>query len=526
MSNLTFVPDEPKEIATKEKTLKRKALAPPPPLSQQKETIEVQQQAVIAQLDEILDKEVAIAQLDDILNNETCRISDRKLSAGTLSNMSNVTSRVEDVVADVHRANVSTPIAVPKNPPFLNVYDTPSGRLDANSNTYIVDNNNDIVNVPENNNTSNSEVDKIEPALEDIDNPSLTDSNVNFDDKNAQNELKQESVGTADEPKEIASSATLNTSSVPSVESIEKESERNDGPADNATIPKAPDFNFNNDKAESSPKVSFAESTKAQDDNATVSSAVPTREALKSVTLRKVQKQIKEIEDDDNANARDDNLKVGSEEYKAFIKNLDNKLKRVTVIPSLYQVPRKDVIIKPKEVAPNENVIEEKINKEDAREKLKSFIESSVLGDGVPAREVQLGSPRRVLREEDRSKSVDESLLQKKSDKIEIGLDEIPENSNTGNNVEESDSTGEVKSVSLVASDFDIKGDMENVFHSIRLRRLETKDDQHLKRRLSRSLGSSFAKEDDKNEHKRKMGDIFKTIKSLPNKEPDDKNFG
>ncbi|XP_066155947.1 high affinity cationic amino acid transporter 1-like isoform X2 [Euwallacea fornicatus] len=453
LSNPAFILVETNGSSPKQYSTKKKLPAPPPPTIYE-QTESQHEHEVLAELDEVLDKEVAIGQLDDVLNAEI--LNERKLSAGTLSNVSAVASNSEDVIADVHRADVSTPVADPKTISFpIVARDTPlppdgfigSGNSQKNHD-YLQGGAESFMNGPNNSlkrpdNKGSAGVGGVEIKSEQ---DSFSSTNTNFP--------KQASQVVRYGAKENVSDASI-------------ESKKH--------IPPPPPLLQLANESESA-----AQSVEK--------SAMPTASNLKSVTLRHVEQQIKDVQPTDSNTASDTNLRVGSQEYKYFVDLLDNRLKNTPNRPSIYVPLTKDhVFVKPKTSERNENVIEDKIDHTDAREKLKVFYQTRNAPE-APSRSAPTVPPmRQGLRE---SKSVDDSLLQRTDTKSTFGARKAP----------------------LGSPLLEHKSNMENVFGSMKFKKL---DDNTLKRRLSKSLSSKFAKEDDQTNHKRKMTDIFVSINAL-----------
>ncbi|XP_076251381.1 high affinity cationic amino acid transporter 1 isoform X1 [Rhynchophorus ferrugineus] len=443
-SNLTFQPEE-----TKNDTKKIK-IAPSPPIMELNENIDIQD-AVIAQLDQVLEKAVLNDWTEDSLNDDISRINDRKLSAGSVSNVSVVmSSSLENVIVDVHCVDIN--VNSPSN------YDsdiTLEAKEDmSNENNIIADQ--EVEETPV---TQNVIVLSPMEYAHEIQKPknSINDQNqigiINDDrdelliekslskkfDEKINNEHR------ADVVKEI-----IRQSSIVRID-------------DNVNIHEI--NNSNSDIDEESAAVTSKNNNMPSENSATSESGKPTVHDLRSVTLRKVQKAIKEADPVLNENASDNNLKAGTEEFKNFLKKLDSKLKTRSVPPN-YPFKSYIPLSKPKDVKPNENVIEEKIDTIEARNKLKVFLENENYRKS--AGDVQKGDTTpNVLYETKNPLTIQEMAF--KEHKIK----------------------------------------MQNVFSSIKFK--DNKKHDELSRRLSKSLGSSLLKED----HKIKMQDIFKSIESL-----------
>ncbi|CAG9760634.1 unnamed protein product [Ceutorhynchus assimilis] len=431
MANPVFVMNEPEK---KQKIItKKKAPAPPPTIFEQPETLEMQQEAVIAQLDKILEKESIIDQDDDISNNETIRVNDnRKLSAGTLSNMSAMASSTESVVADVHCANVVNSGCNPKGIHFPILCNPMTTRADIPE---ILNNDNDNKSPKEilGLDTKNSDEEKIENINELNSEREEAELEVN-------NEIQQASEGDTQK-------------------NLEENKNKND--QEKFTDIKEP----KNTELKEPLTVTLPPIVPPVIEPTKVSSPVPTEELLKTVTLKQVVREIRKIEPTYNQNASENNLRVGSGEYKNFIRDLEDRLTRSSsVSPTFYVAPKKEAL-QAKKVVRNENVVEEPIDQVEAKKRLKLFYASKT------------ENPRLLLS----SKSVDA-----KSSNFPI------DNSFS-----------------------DHKEKMESVFNSIKLKQLENLDDKNSKRKLSRSLGVGFAKEDQQSDNQQKIADLFKDIRAM-----------
>ncbi|KAL1491877.1 hypothetical protein ABEB36_012406 [Hypothenemus hampei] len=439
LSNPSFAQDEPE---VKRQFKKKLAPAPPATIFEQNESTDAQHEAAIAQLDEILENEEAIGHLDLSYDN-----SSRKLSEESLPN---VASRPDDVVeADVHCEDVLTPVADPVDPMFP--------VLSLNSNTSIER--------IENQSFAGKSTDNFSALnQEDINEEGKTDSKIQKDIDEENDEVKPiTAFDISGEVSSIEEAVVGNTE--------EQNDQLSTKEPSDFVVPMSPPIS-NENTFEIGNKKEEPESNKILYDNP-ITVPISDKEALKTVRLRHVNNELKKIEPVVNENASDDNLKTGSEEYKSFVENLNDVLKR-PVVPSYYYVaPKKPPPAEPKEILPNENVIEDNINQAEVKEML------TVLYANRQELRVPLNT----------SKSVNESRL------------------HNANNQTKEDSLQ------------DHKKKMENVFNSIRLKKLDN-EDMHSKRRLSKSLGSSFVKDTDDTDHKRNMENIFKNIKAL-RKEPD-----
>ncbi|XP_072387509.1 cationic amino acid transporter 2-like isoform X2 [Diabrotica undecimpunctata] len=206
---------------------------------------------------------------------------------------------------------------------------------------------------------------------------------------------------------------------------------------------------------------------------------------IKRITLKTTAKKRVEIEDQFKADEPDDdNLKVGSDKAKTFKEKLSNKLAAVPLTP-FYMLPRKKHAAPPppQDHKKNENVLEESINKEQAKEKLGLFV-TSRLSWLEPSNE---GSPASAPA----SPNVDIDLPSTPS--IEIHGD--------SNDVDE-------PIVEAVDEDYIAhQNRMKNVFRSLKVGELTKEPNSSV-----RNVKSLEHKIDDKAKHRQAMSDIFKTI--------------
>uniref|UniRef100_A0A6P7GJA4 High affinity cationic amino acid transporter 1-like isoform X1 n=1 Tax=Diabrotica virgifera virgifera TaxID=50390 RepID=A0A6P7GJA4_DIAVI len=206
---------------------------------------------------------------------------------------------------------------------------------------------------------------------------------------------------------------------------------------------------------------------------------------IKRITLKSIAKKRVQIEDQNKADEPDDdNLKLGSERAKSFKEKLSNKLAEVPMTP-FYIMPRKKQAAPkpPQEHKKNENVLEESINKDQAREKLGLFV-TSRLSWLDPSKE---GSP---------------VTSAPPSPNVEIDLPSTP-----------SPETHDVDEPIVEAVDKDYmahQNRMKNVFRSLKVGEL-TKEPNTSERNF-KSLDHREHKVDDKDKHKQAMSEIFKTI--------------
>ncbi|XP_048519072.1 high affinity cationic amino acid transporter 1 [Dendroctonus ponderosae] len=289
----------------------KKKAAPPPPTML--EPLEVQQEDALAHLDRVLDTEA------DRLSN----------CSGKMSNVSAVASRSESVVADVHCPDVVSLVAGSEPIPHL-LSDTPS--LDSG----IGDSTPNLI-------------EAVEPLTEEA--PSGLDNVKSLDNVEVAQAVEKPPIHNV----EVAQEDEDEDPPVDNVDDMERE--------EPDVVPIPP----------SEPVAVVEPFTDDEGKEAPVAiPAVLSADYLKTVNLRHVQTQLKELEPEGNPNASDNNLKVGSAEYQNFIRDLNSRLQRSPVSAAIY-VPASKPTPAPTPIAPNENVLEEPIDRRDATEKLRSF---------------------------------------------------------------------------------------------------------------------------------------------------------
>lgn len=456
-----------------------------------------------AQSSAISDNEIPpeITKLDEILeaaaNSIDNSVIERKLSADTVSNVSDFVSHEENVVAVVHRDNVVTP-ANSNAPSFSsdkkdsipngNEYFNPDDKIDEKlvENEYEIPS--DIIVPPAENEYEipsdiivTNEVQKEAPieneyikVLEDSPSPEPEEQPPIEND----NVKDSDTESIKEDPTKRASEASLIPTPPPSPTSPilkPKRRESNNMPAPPPLI---------------TPMLSMGE----------VKSIVrPTTSSLRSVTLKPT-KQKEEVKQEDRYEPGEENLKVGSDKYKHFLQNLNGKLQNINFVPSFIPYAKKTYDKPaPKEESedrkPNENVVEDSINKLDAMEKLGSFITNPSRNKGI------LGNINNVLNE----KPITDDERKSSNDEIN--------NDNGTNFTADPEEEDKMSTSTDRTSDSDFmehKNRMQNVFRSMKMD--AGKDSEFDRSRFVKSLGPS-ALGDDKSRHRQAMGEIFKSIK-------------
>lgn len=306
-----------------------------------------------------LQQEDALAHLDRVLDTEADRLSS---CSGQMSNVSAVASRSESVVADVHCPDVVSFVAdsepIPR-PLSLDIPSLDSGIGDSTPNLieHVLT---DTAPEPENGNIgldndgNNTPVGNEEEKREDnspLDNEKEKyENNSALDNEGEKHETNLPLVNVEGEPEDKN----------PSVDNVGEEGGELREPLN--VVPPSP----------FQPDVIVDSFIDDKDENSPVASAVPSADYLKTVNLRHVQTQLKELEPEGNLNASDNNLKVGSAEYQNFIRDLNSRLQRSPVSAAVY-VPSSKTPPTPTLIGPNENVLEEPIDRREATEKLRSF---------------------------------------------------------------------------------------------------------------------------------------------------------
>lgn len=206
----------------------------------------------------------------------------------------------------------------------------------------------------------------------------------------------------------------------------------------------------------------------------------PTSENLSNVTLRPVQPKLTK-DNSSNFQPDDDNLTVNSEKTKKFKDALSDKLRNSFVyVPIIYT--NKPAITSPvkSEEPPNENVIEDKINVKDAKEKLSGFLNSLLKTSPIDTIEAEHHEEKDTDNNENKIHTVSK----------DIGLeDQLHHNTDEDCN--------------------EHKRRMLTVFRSMTLKNSESE----VMSDRSRNVNTVGPVNDDRTRHRQAMSDIFKTIK-------------
>lgn len=578
---------------------KKKKMAPTPPDLKRVQSVDVQPDTVIAQLDQVLEKVTLSEWEEDGLSDETSRISSRKLSAGSVSNLSVVVSNRENVIADVHHADLA-PIPNLKSPSVHDIptiekcdseivevceevlpltkandknehqnftplqeysielehgdenlpvalnNDATSNKIaqmqNPNESTFSKFNEDDRDKKSGNQDKNNEEINKSNEGISKIsmneirhdtfqghvqDVTKIEDKILEGSDENNFDILDQ-NITKTDKESSILNEEFLKITVDKNIETggnqnyidignkpNDYESSKSNELITKKPLHKNPPDIDNDNNINSSLATQFIDNTSnhppavpsQKPDNASnfkvetqTTPITPTEEALKSVTLRHVKSVIKNIIPTLNQNASDSNLKAGSDQYKFFSENLNNKLK-VRPRVAFFPVIQTHVVTVPKEVKfkHNEDVIEEQIDREGAKVKLQEFLKNdsarNFMNESTKYNDIKNGS----------SENVDNSFIKKSEEDPDTGLknrDESGLNHKDESELKDADDSGFMEH----------QNKMKKVFSSMKLK---NSNNEVQTRRLSKSLGSSFIKEDHHGAHRQKMGDIFKSIHAL-----------
>ncbi|CAG9864859.1 unnamed protein product [Phyllotreta striolata] len=206
-----------------------------------------------------------------------------------------------------------------------------------------------------------------------------------------------------------------------------------------------------------------------------------TSNKIKEVTLRPTRQQPKQEEV--GFEPGNDNIKISSLSSKSFLKNLNSKLTRLNLQPN-YIAP---VIQLERGSAPstlkyekNENVIEDSINKDDAKEKLELFVDSR-LSLAEPAKKAPSENSRIAYPDPLETNGTSDGNL-------ENGVDRL------GNNEGEDYLAHQIR--------------MKNVFRS--MKSVDQSKEKPKESRIVKSL--HLARDDDALNHRQAMSEIFKSI--------------
>ncbi|CAH1119164.1 unnamed protein product [Phaedon cochleariae] len=400
----------------------KKKRAPSPPRKSEDKTIEIQQelQKLDRMLDEVLDKSIL----------------ERSVSISSVS-VSDVPLREESVVADVHRDNVISfvePDPSPSPPAFVAAPSPP-----------------------------------VTPAASQIPLEESEDGKTNL-------QTSFEVSSPPDTP------PTLQTSFEESEDEKDNPQTSPDGSEDEKTPPPSP---IGSEEVVAPPPPPFPPPDVGKVVRLPrITAGNLQRTTLKSVEIRKKEKDA-EFEPDD------DNLRVGSNKTKSFMENLEGKLKKIRFSSPPYVNYEKKLVVPVEptvEKKKNENVIEESIDKNEAKAKLGLFVNARLSG---------LGSPEKVRTSKSLIENVD---VTSEGPIIEVETPVVGEPENNSEVVAEKN---------ILNEDFMAhKGRMNTIFRSINLKSLESLK----KPEFSRDVKTLGHKIDDKAKHRQAMNEIFRTI--------------
>lgn len=211
-----------------------------------------------------------------------------------------------------------------------------------------------------------------------------------------------------------------------------------------------------------------------------------TSSAIKGVTLKSWRKRNEKAQTEYVPD--DENLKLKSEKAKDFKEQLNNKLstnfpRYTPFLKYRAPLPPKDIVPTPKEPQKNENVIEESISKERAREKLGLYINTRLTNS----------FNNNISSNEDRNS-------------LEVTDIPLPNSRPTSLEIAQSD---EIKHVVETVDDSYLahQNRMKNVFRSMRM--VDTSKEINSPTRIVKSLDHKI---DDHAKHRQAMSDIFDTI--------------
>lgn len=462
--NYGFEGDNHINGSNKVKSKKTRAPLPPSGFEEKIDTAEIQQE--LDKFDEMLD-EVA----NDLRDNAQHRFSVDSVSLSDVN-----VSREENVIAVVHHDNIFPP-------------DEPIIPLSLDHHNNNEKNNLEITNIPEiifNEKKQNSAVlEVIDENVPEPLEPSLSDQNSTDASNNQYKELIQVE---SDDSKLLEGDKSLLPFDSEALET--KDSPPFIIPPPPPPLP-SEDFSSKLPLTPpSSPIISSNITNRHHSPDFASQRQKVTTANLQSVRLRPPKKNNKEdaislfVPDDDN-------LKVGSDKYKTFMANLDEKLKEVRVLPNYIPfVGKKNPDsgnVTPIEKVANENVIEDNINREEAREKLESYIDSLVEKTKEHENQIKKFHPR------------DEEKKEVNTHKVtfnKLAEDAVSNISNTSN--DENDYMTH-------------KNRMKNVFRSINLKHTDSFKESGIEK--PRNINSWGFATEDKVKHRMAMDDIFKTIK-------------
>lgn len=352
-------------VNTESEIKKKKAQAPPPPPPPA--VIE----ETIAELDKVLEKEEAniIASEDDKINDrkfsvKTIHSNDRKFSADSLSNASNVLCE-ENVQAVVHCSDVPLSESFPVNVSNVSKFDivsSPSNEETVKAEDQakielITERENDEIieekkNIPEVKAETNdikssqaidTEKDEIEKIDEKKENKKIEEKDQNKKETRIEKEEVDSSISNKDEDKDDTKNYAAPTPTPP-------------------------------------PPPPLLQSDKLLNNDVRIPRPQYQSDDFNNVKLKHINKPpetppVDYSRENSEVAPQDDNLKFGTPEHKKFIAKLSNQISPAYIPLSFGFIAKKTLIPIPKKPIPvNENVILEKIDRSDAKEKLAAFL--------------------------------------------------------------------------------------------------------------------------------------------------------
>lgn len=500
-TNNGFIDDYGKTVE-----MKRKKKAPEPPISDEKsEAIEIQQE--LEKFDEMLD-EVA----------NTLDINCRKTSAGTIS-VSDFVLREENVVADVHCDNVITlanPISPIDSPAII--VNTKTENVVSNQVETKTPTENDSTEISnqvgtkspptENDSTETplfgSEQLVIPPSGLDINQSKLYLKKLGSGGFSGPIDRPISFISTSGSDQELveASPFTLTPTPTPppSINISPISSPNIDNYVPYIIPPPPPPL-----------PVDILDTKNIHSENKkNIRETLPrvTSNKIKEVTLRPTRK--KEATKEVQFEPDDDNLKIGSDRTKSFMEDLNNKLINMNavanVLPTNVAPIKKGPAPPPPKTEKNENVIEESINKNEAKEKLGLFVNSRIsVMDPKKTKDSEktksyLGESNIVnyseLNNDDTSELNNDNIQESNNDTPE------PKNDNTENN-SSADNIGDNEENSYLVH----QNRMKNVFRSMKSLDLSKKQPSSALRNV-KTMDHRL----DETKHKQAMSEIFKSI--------------
>nr|XP_023020567.1 high affinity cationic amino acid transporter 1 [Leptinotarsa decemlineata] len=419
--NIDFEPDEFENSDMKQSTKKQAPL--PPVITEDKvEVLKIQEE--LEKLDEMLE------EVDNNLHNSL----ERKFSKDRVSIVSDIMLCEQSVVAVVHRDNVVSPAEATISP-FTTI----------SENVPISFSPSELLKEKDELSNDKGDVESVDSPIP-PDTPSSKHESSESDDEKSDSSVTQKSRPPTPPP-------SLNSSPLPHT----KEKTNSHAP------PPMPSGGTKNESEEVFPKL--------------------TSSRLNNILLKPPKKVVKK--DSSEFQPGDENLTVTSEKTKVFMENLGGILRRMTVLPNYIPIEKNVYNNKkiqdngsPNKVIPlekNDDVIQDSINVNEAKEKFVSFITSRAESLGNVKRDKKQG-------------------IESKTNNYQV---EPPKGKKTGTNKEEFD------------EDFMThKKRMGNVFRSIHL----PNEGLSITEDTSRNFKSLGQMNDDKKKHRQAMNEIFKNI--------------